>query len=95
MAGHAGTGNDAGLVDAALASEQLEGGGGSERINERRRDDAQVYEGPSRYTHAWVVDVAQAAADAAKEGGFMGFKAQLVSEGELSMLDRIREAVGD
>ena len=44
---------------------------------------------------AWLVTSAQAAADAAKEGGFMGFKAQLVSEGEQSMLDRIREAVGD
>jgi hypothetical protein len=44
---------------------------------------------------AWLVVSAQAAADAAKEGGFMGFKAQLVSEGELSMLDRIREAVAD
>lgn len=44
---------------------------------------------------AWLVVSAQAAADAAKEGGFMGFKAELVSEGELSMLDRIREAVGD
>ena len=44
---------------------------------------------------AWLVTSAQAAAEAAKEGGFMGFKAQLVSEGEQSMLDRIREAVGD
>jgi hypothetical protein len=44
---------------------------------------------------AWLVASAQAAADAAKEGGFMGFKAQLVSEGEQGMLDRIREAVGD
>lgn len=44
---------------------------------------------------AWLVASAQAAADAAKEGGFMGFKAQLVSEGEQGMLDRIREVVGD
>lgn len=44
---------------------------------------------------AWLVASAQASADAAKEGGFMGFKAQLVSEGELSMLERIREGVGD
>ncbi len=44
---------------------------------------------------AWLVGSAQAAAEAAKEGGFMGFKAQLVSEGEQGMLDRIREAVGD
>ena len=43
----------------------------------------------------WLLASAQAAADAAKEGGFMGFKAELVSEGEQSMLDRIREVVGD
>ncbi|WP_107766148.1 hypothetical protein [Nocardioides terrigena] len=43
---------------------------------------------------AWLVVSAQAAAEAAKEGGFMGFKAQLVSEGEQSMLDRLREVVG-
>lgn len=44
---------------------------------------------------AWLVVSAQAAAEAAKEGGFMGFKAQLVSDGEQSMLARIHEAVGD
>jgi hypothetical protein len=31
---------------------------------------------------AWLLDVAQAAANAAKEGGFMGFHAERVSEGE-------------
>jgi hypothetical protein len=41
----------------------------------------------------WLVTTAQAAAEAAKEGGFMGFKAQLVSEGEQAMLDRVRGAV--
>ncbi len=41
----------------------------------------------------WLVTAAQAAADAAKEGGFMGFGAQLVSEREQDMLDRVREAV--
>jgi hypothetical protein len=39
----------------------------------------------------WVVDIAQAAADAAKEGGFMGIGATRVSDREQSMLDRIRE----
>jgi hypothetical protein len=42
---------------------------------------------------AWLVAVAQAAADAAKEGGFMGFHAERVSEGEQRMLDSIREAL--
>ena len=41
----------------------------------------------------WLVAAAQAAADAAKEGGFMGFGAQQVSEREEAMLDQVREAV--
>jgi len=41
----------------------------------------------------WLVTSAQAAADAAKEGGFMGFRAQQVSEREQAMLDKVREAV--
>jgi hypothetical protein len=40
------------------------------------------------------VATAQAAADAAKEGGFMGFGAVQVSEGEQKMLDQIRGALG-
>jgi hypothetical protein len=42
----------------------------------------------------WLVITAQAAADAAKEGGFMGFGAVQVSEGEQAMLDQIRSALG-
>jgi len=42
---------------------------------------------------AWLLDTAQAAADAAKEGGFMGFHAERVSEGEQRMLDSLREAM--
>ena len=41
----------------------------------------------------WLVAAAQAAADAAKEGGFMGFGAERVSEREQAMLDRVRTAV--
>jgi hypothetical protein len=41
----------------------------------------------------WLVASAQAAAEAAKDGGFMGFGAQQVSEGEQAMLDRVRETV--
>ena len=41
----------------------------------------------------WLVSAAQAAADAAKEGGFMGFGAQQVSEREQAMLDQVRAAV--
>ena len=42
----------------------------------------------------WLVATAQAAADAAKEGGFMGFGATQVSQGEKDMLDKVRSAVG-
>lgn len=41
----------------------------------------------------WLVATAQAAADAAKEGGFMGFGAEQVSQGEQSMLDQVKSAV--
>ena len=42
----------------------------------------------------WLVATAQAAADAAKEGGFLGFGATQVSQGEKDMLDKVRSAVG-
>jgi hypothetical protein len=42
----------------------------------------------------WLLAAAQAAADGAKEGGFMGFGAELVSQGEQRMLDELRAALG-
>ena len=42
---------------------------------------------------AWLLEAAQAAANAAKEGGFLGFHAERVSEGEQQMLDRLRDAL--
>jgi transcription antitermination factor NusG len=42
----------------------------------------------------WLLDVALAAADAAKEGGFMGFGAELVSQGEQRMLGELRVTLG-
>jgi hypothetical protein len=42
---------------------------------------------------AWLIDASQAAANAAKEGGFMGFHAERVSEGEQRMLDNLAEAL--
>lgn len=41
----------------------------------------------------WLVEVAQDAADAAKEGGFMGFGAEQVSKGEQHMLDELRSTL--
>jgi hypothetical protein len=42
----------------------------------------------------WILASAQAAADAAKEGGFMGFGAEQVSQGEEDMLQQVRTAIG-
>jgi hypothetical protein len=42
----------------------------------------------------WLLAAAQAAADGAKEGGFMGFGAEVISEGEQRMLDELRAALG-
>jgi hypothetical protein len=39
----------------------------------------------------WLKTAAQRAATAAKEGGFLGFNAQRVSEGEQQMLERLGE----
>jgi hypothetical protein len=41
----------------------------------------------------WLHATAQDAANAAKEGGFMGFHAQRVSQGEQAMLDQVSAAV--
>ena len=49
-------------------------------------DDAQAY-------RDWLKDAAREAADAAKEGGFFGFHAVRVSEGEQRMLDKLGQAL--
>ena len=41
----------------------------------------------------WLLAAAQRAADAAKEGGFMGFRAERVSQGEQQMLDKLGEVL--
>lgn len=42
---------------------------------------------------AWIMECAQRAADAAKEGGFMGFHAERISQGEKDMLAQLRSAL--
>ncbi len=49
--------------------------------------EAEAYRG-------WLLAAAQASADAAKEGGFLGIAARRVSEGEADMLERVRDALG-
>jgi hypothetical protein len=41
----------------------------------------------------WLREAAQEAANAAKEGGFLGFHAERVSEGEQRMLDKLAEVL--
>jgi len=41
----------------------------------------------------WLLAAAQRSADAAKEGGFLGFNAVRVSENEQHMLDKLREVL--
>ena len=43
---------------------------------------------------AWIMECAQRAAEAAKEGGFMGFRAERVSQGEKDMLAQLRSTLG-
>jgi hypothetical protein len=43
----------------------------------------------------WLKTAAQNTAKAAKEGGFLGFRAELVSEREQQMLDRLAEVFHD
>jgi hypothetical protein len=42
---------------------------------------------------AWIMECAQRAAEAAKEGGFMGFRAEQVSQGEKDMLAQLRSTL--
>jgi hypothetical protein len=49
-------------------------------------EDAEAY-------RTWLWDAAREAANAAKEGGFLGFHAVRVSEGEQRMLDKLEEAL--
>lgn len=43
---------------------------------------------------SWLIEAARAAADAAKEGGFLGFGAEQVSKGERDMLERLGKILG-
>ena len=42
---------------------------------------------------AFILECAQRAAEAAKEGGFLGFHAELVSQGEKDMLEQLRSVL--
>jgi hypothetical protein len=71
---------------------------GTEILDELRTVDGIVAEKATpeeaEAFRGWLVATARAAADAAKEGGFMGFGAVQVSEGEQAMLDQLRGALG-
>ena len=57
--------------------------------------DAKASREEAEAVRGWLLAVAQAAADAAKEGGFMGFHAERVSDGEQRMLDRLAVALDE
>ncbi len=78
------------VENAALAGEQVLGEVRDVAGIVRAKASPEEADGFGR----WIVAVAQAAADAAKEGGFMGFGAEQVSAGESAMLAKLNEAVG-
>jgi hypothetical protein len=70
---------------------------GEEILEELRAANALVTEKATPEEAAgyreWLLTAAKRAADAAKEGGFLGFKAERVSEGEQRMLDKLGEVL--
>jgi hypothetical protein len=70
---------------------------GEEILEELRAANALVTEKATPEEAAgyreWLLTAAKRAAEAAKEGGFLGFKAERVSEGEQKMLDKLGEVL--
>ncbi len=70
---------------------------GNEIIEDLRASNALVSEKATPEEAAafreWLLSAAKEAANAAKEGGFLGFKAERVSEGEQQMLDKLGEVL--
>jgi hypothetical protein len=70
---------------------------GNEIIEDLRASNALVSEKATPEEAAafreWLLSSAKEAANAAKEGGFLGFKAERVSEGEQKMLDKLGEVL--
>jgi hypothetical protein len=77
-------------TNAALAGEQVldELRAANEIVN------AKATQEETAAFRRWLVATAQAAANAAKEGGFMGFGAEQVSKGEQAMLDQLGSTLG-
>ncbi len=78
------------VQNAALAGKEIldELGAANEIVTAKATpDEAAGY-------RRWLIAVAQAAADSAKEGGFMGFGAEQVSQGERDMLDQLQATLG-
>ena len=73
------------------------GGAGAEVLSELRAalDLVEAKATPEEASSfaRWLVEIAQDAANAAKEGGFMGFGAEQVSAGEQHMLDELRSTL--
>lgn len=71
---------------------------GQQVLDELRRANdivgAKATPGEVAAFRAWLMEAAKAAAEAAKEGGFMGFGAELVSQGERDMLEQLGKILG-
>jgi hypothetical protein len=65
---------------------------GRRRVNEIL--DAKATPEEAAAFRQWILQAAQASADAAKEGGFMGIGATRVSEGEKAMIAKLGEVLG-
>lgn len=70
---------------------------GEQILEELRAVNALVTQKATREEAAgfreWLLAAAKQTAEAAKEGGFLGFRAERVSEGEQRMLDRLGEVL--
>jgi hypothetical protein len=107
MAGNAGLVDEAAISAAEMAQQRRnplgdfkpEGGAnaGVQILEELRAVNALLKQKATPEDAAafreFLLGAAQRSADAAKEGGFMGFKAKQVSEGEQRMLESLREVL--
>jgi len=74
---------------ATAGKEMLDEIGRAAQIADAKADSAEA-----QAFREWLLECAQRAAEAAKEGGFLGFRAVQISEGEEKMLAEVRQTLG-
>jgi hypothetical protein len=93
MAGQEGIRKKAGTLDGQNFKQQLN----TMAINEAKQAVAAIEQkspGDAAPYKEWLVEIANKVANAAKEGGFLGFGGERVSEGERQTLSQLSEALG-